>query len=69
MTWFQTIDTQLTVADNRHHLVSRHGLELGTGKQWVFFSLADDTSVGNSSSECGRPRLEVLSRSVTPIWL
>ena len=69
MTWFQAIDTQLIVADNRHHLVSRHGLELGTGKQWVLFSLADDTGIGNSSSECGRPWLEVLPGSITPIWL
>ena len=29
VTWFQVIDTQLVV-DSRHHLVSRHGLELGT---------------------------------------
>ena len=69
MTWFQAIDAQLIVADNRHLPLSRHGLELGTDQRWVFFSLADGTGVGNSSSECGRLWLEVLPRSVTPIWL
>ena len=58
MTWFQAIDTQLIVADIRH-LVSTYGLELRT----------EDTGVGNSSSECGRPWLEVLPWSVTLIWL
>ena len=50
--WFQAVETQLIVADSGHHLVSRHGLELGTGEQRVPFSLADNTSVGNTSSEC-----------------
>ena len=55
----QVIDTQLIV------------VVLFRGMDWQANSgsLADNTGIGNSSSECGRLWLEVLPWSITLIWL